>query len=100
MRRIRIRDRRQHQGQYFWRLAVTDKSGETGPFGDVASFTYTEPQAAPDMSESPPAVADNDLVLHWSEGLKGSTYHLQVARGKSFDRLVVDGKNRAHRIDF
>lgn len=78
------------QGQYFWRLAVRDKSGETGPFSDVAAFAYTEPQSAPDLSETPPAIDDNALVLRWSEGLKGSTYHLQVAKGKNFDRLIVD----------
>jgi len=77
-------------GQYFWRLAVRDQGGETGPFSDVAAFTYAEPQPAPDLSETPPAVEDDALVLRWSEGLKGSTYHLQVAKGKNFKRLVVD----------
>jgi hypothetical protein len=78
------------EGTYFWHLAVKDKSGETGPFSDVASFTYAKPQPAADMSETPPTVSDNELVLRWSEGLKGSTYHIQVARGKSFDRLIID----------
>ncbi len=78
------------EGQYFWRLATQDKNGEVGPFGDVVTFTYAEPQPAPDLSETPPSISKEELSIRWSEGLKGSTYRVQLARGRGFKKIIVD----------
>ncbi|MBK8173917.1 MAG: FecR domain-containing protein [Rhodospirillales bacterium] len=73
-------------GTYFWRVAVTDRSTEKGPFSDVQRFRVPPPGPVAEPPES-----DGDkLLFRWPEGAPGERYRFQVATNRAFDAPIVD----------
>jgi len=75
-------------GDYFWRIASRDGAGKQGPFSDPQRFRLREVPKAP-TPETAEAGKDQ-LALRWRAGPPGQTYHLQLARDRNFEELVVD----------
>lgn len=75
-------------GDYYWRVATTDASAETGPFSDPQHFTVQPPPASPELQ--PPDLDDDTLTLRWRQGLPGQSYRFQLARDRWFDHILVD----------
>ena len=75
------------EGEYFWRIATVDSSGEQGPYSDVIRF-WLRPTPDPE----PPTVGDDVITFRFSEGLPGEQYHFQLARDQQFSDLIEDQK--------
>jgi hypothetical protein len=74
-------------GTYHWRVASRAASGERGPFGDPQSFTLRRYPEARTASAGLGAAA---LVLRWSSGAPGETFHFQLAPDREFAAVMVD----------
>jgi hypothetical protein len=69
-------------GEYFWRLASIDATGEQGPYGDAQAFTVRPAPPAP--SEADAQVGETDVLLRWREAEPGQTYEVEVADSADF----------------
>jgi hypothetical protein len=77
-------------GQYYWRVATRDRSGELGPFGDPQGFLLRPAPSSP-RAESP-AVEKDTLTLRWSAGEPGQQYRIQLASDRDFDNTIADSR--------
>ena len=73
------------EGEYYWRIATIDGSGEQGPYSDTIRF-WLRPTPDPE----PPAVGEEQLTFRFAAGLPGETYHFQLARDQTFTDLLED----------
>ena len=74
-------------GQYFWRVASIRPDGDTGPFGDVQSFTLKPIPAAP----NPPKEDGGRVGFSWGAEA-GQKFEFQLARDTTFKDLVMEQK--------
>ncbi|MBA4177481.1 MAG: hypothetical protein C0505_13130 [Leptothrix sp. (in: Bacteria)] len=79
-------------GTWYWRLATVRASGDTGPWGDAASFERADPPPPPPAPPvEPPAANDAGLVMRWAASpLPGARYQVQVARDAGFSQVLRD----------
>jgi hypothetical protein len=85
-------------GAYHWRLASVREGGDTGPWGDGASFTRLPPPPPPPPAPpaQPPQTTAAGLVLRWATAAQpGLRYQVQVARDAAFTQLVLDETTEA-----
>lgn len=75
-------------GEYRWRVASIDASGEQGPFGGIRRFTLEAipEKIQPDVN----AQEDNALVASWPAGKAGQRFQVQIAEDIQFMSLQVD----------
>jgi hypothetical protein len=69
-------------GDYFWRVATVDGSGEQGPYGDTQLFTVRPAPPAP--GDAAAEVSENDVLLRWQAGQPGQTYEVEMAASEDF----------------
>ena len=77
-------------GQYYWRVATRDGTGEVGPFGDPQIFKL-KPTPAQPVTE-PPAIGENEMAFRWSKGEPGQTYRFQLSEDSDFETLVNESQ--------
>ena len=73
------------EGEYFWRIATVDNTGEQGPYSDTVRF-WLRPTPDPE----PPSIEADNITFRWSAGLPGERFHFQLARDREFADLVDD----------
>lgn len=75
-------------GEYQWRVASIDESGDQGPYNPPQSFTYRQPLGAPQLQQ--PLVNHANLVLGWSEVAGAASYQVQLASDPHFRGMQLD----------
>lgn len=73
------------EGDYFWRIATIDRSGEHGPFSDTMQFALR-----PTPDPEPPTIGEDTIAFRWTEGLPGEQYHFQLARDRTFSEMIAE----------
>lgn len=76
------------EGQYYWRIASIDASGEQGPYSDSRQFEYRAAPPNPEFQE--PQLDKNTLVIQWQSGAENVQYHFQFAADADFDDVIID----------
>ena len=74
-------------GEYFWRAASIRPDGDTGPFGDVQSFTLKPLPPVP----NPPKDEGGRVGFSWG-GEAGQKFEFQLARDAGFKEIVSEQK--------
>ena len=75
------------EGQYYWRVANIDTSGQ-GPYSDPYLFTIkSQPEIASEIVESE---SGSQVSLNLSKDPSVSKYHVQVARDDEFNNVIYD----------
>jgi len=87
LRKAEIRTEPLPNGHYFWRIALTDASGDRGPYCPPIAFEMREPPAS--LAVAPPEVSDDRISLAWAR-FEGVRYVFQLARDPAFDNILVD----------
>lgn len=72
-------------GDYRWRVATIDQSGEKGPFSDPQRFTLRPPPQSPSLEDT--SIEDDMTVFRWQAGASGQRYQVQLARDRSFQSV-------------
>lgn len=72
-------------GWYEWRVATTNRGGDTGPFSDPERFRV--PQPGPQLE--PPDEVERALVFRW-RGAPDERYQVQVAKDRAFANVLID----------
>lgn len=73
-------------GNYWWRLAVVNQTGEKGPFGDPRALRVLAVPAAIGAGSS--TVGDDGVLLSWGKAADAAGYEFQIARDAQFSELV------------
>ncbi len=74
-------------GQYYWRVANIDKSGQ-GPFSNPFSLVIqSQPEISSEIVESG---SGSQVSLNLSKDPSVSKYHVQVSRDDRFTKLIFD----------
>lgn len=71
-------------GDYVWRVATRDTSGEIGPFSDPQPFNF-QPTPTPETE-----IGETEISFVWPEGLPGERYRFQLSLNPSFTKIVHD----------
>lgn len=74
-------------GDYFWRVGLTDRTGDRGPFSPPSPFRVRRPPLSP--TPGPPAFEDDKMTFAWA-GIEGFRYVFQLARDKKFEIILVN----------
>lgn len=74
-------------GRYFWRIALTDKSGERGPFSPPMPFNVESGVPSEDTRASK---ADSERMTFAWPGAADFRYVFQLARDPAFEIILVD----------
>jgi hypothetical protein len=85
------------EGQYYWRIASIDATGEQGPFSDTHQFEYRAIPPSPEFQE--PQLGEETLVLQWQPGGENVQYHFQFAADADFDEIIIDKVIEEPRIE-
>ena len=75
-------------GEYQWRVASIDDSGDQGPYNQPQRFIYRQPLEAPQLQQ--PLVNRANLVLSWSEVDGAAGYQVQLASDPYFRGMQLD----------
>ena len=73
-------------GNYWWRLAVVNQTGEKGPFGDPRALRVLAVPAAIGAGSS--TVGDDGVLISWGKAADAAGYEFQIARDAQFSELV------------
>lgn len=74
-------------GSYYWRVALTSKSGERGPYSPPMPFTVVS--SRPSAEPGAPERDDNRMTFAWA-GDENFRYVFQLARDPAFEVVLVD----------
>lgn len=74
-------------GDYYWRVALTDATGDRGPYCPPIPFEMREPPAS--LPVAPPEVTEDQVKLTWAR-FEGARYLFQLARDPGFENILVD----------
>ncbi len=86
-------------GQYFWRLASIDATGQ-GPYMLVSSFTYKPMPPAPDVSQLKVRVLNNQVLVNTINPLEGLRYEAILHNEKNQQKNVWHGTDLGAEFSF
>jgi hypothetical protein len=69
-------------GEWYWRAATRDKSGELGPFSLPYHFSLKVMPAKP--STNKPEITKTSVTFSWTEASRGQTYRFHMSTGPTF----------------
>jgi hypothetical protein len=75
-------------GNYWWRLAMVNQSGDKGPFGDPRALRVLSVPAAIGAGSS--TVGDDGVLISWGKAADAASYEFQIARDAQFSELVLE----------
>lgn len=76
-------------GEYHWRVAAVDGSGQVSPFSDGVRFNVQAAEG-PAVESGVDAADKNALHVRWPAGETGQRYRFQLSRKADFSQLEVD----------
>lgn len=80
------------EGEYFWRVASIDATGEQGPYTDTRRFTYKPAPGAPDLSKSAIQIGEDAMRIELPSLPPGQQYETIFARDAGLKQVVWQGK--------
>ena len=80
-----------NNSKYFWRLSGVNAAG-TGPWSAGWSFYILNAPDIPELLSPRDGGNGNagEIVLEWKEVVTAASYHVQIARDRTFTSIVVD----------
>ena len=89
-------------GQYYWQYALVDFWGRTSPFSDLSVLTVTGTQMV--KPQKPKLVGseikNKNVVLKWNTSEKNSSYRLEIALTKTFDKVMLSRNTKKSQYTF
>lgn len=73
---------------YYFRVSSVANDDYEGIWSDVQRFTIIPPPPSPPVEK--PEVSDKELRIRWLNQGDGFTYHLQIAKDKAFQDVILD----------
>jgi len=75
---------------YYFRVSSIAADGYEGIWSDTLSFNIIPPPPAPPVEE--PQIDENTIRIRWRDLGAGITYHFQMAKDDTFQKIMVDEK--------